>query len=192
MRVINGVFHPDYFSTFVMLNNRKGRSDFEVGAGANNINFWSIIADFINDASNIELDNFFFIDDNEDYNKYTRKAESAGYLPVECSQQTGITCKAMIDGVVKIRSIMYSNMHKSGQNENDPFMYTTVAIKRQNLVRSVSQFAAYYFFMACTIHPEMDSVLKRNLSNDVRADSTENSWNDGSTPSKNKKKTIQL
>lgn len=46
------------------------------------------------------------------------------------------------------------------------------AIRRQCLVKSVSRFAEYYFFMQCVEHPEIDGVLKRYLSKDVKADST--------------------
>lgn len=156
VRIVNGVFHPDNFDTFLTLNDRKSRRDFETGPGANNMNFWSLIADYVNDLNNEDLD-YFRVDDNDElYKDYIKIAEDAGCLPVACSQQTGKTCKAIIKGVIKIRGTMIANMTKSGQNDNNPYMYTGLAIKRHSLVRSVSDFAAYYFFMKCVDHPEMD------------------------------------
>jgi hypothetical protein len=187
VRVINTIFHPDNFETFLTLNDRKARSDFEVGNGANNINFWAIMADYVNDVTNEDLDKFLPMSGNEKYTEYITKAEAVGYLPTSCSQQTGVTCKGMIDGLVKIRSTMIANMTKSGENANDPYLYTAVAIKRHNLVRSVSNFAAYYFYMACTDHPEMDSVLKRFLGKTVKADSTNSVLTDVSSIATKKK-----
>jgi hypothetical protein len=112
------------------------------------------------------------IEGNSDYKTYVEKAESSGYKPIGCSQQTGQSCKSIIEGVVKIRGTMIANMTKSGHHDNNPYHYADLAIKRHNLVRSVSTFAAYYFFMYCTVHTEMDSVLKRYLGNSVKADSS--------------------
>lgn len=154
IRVINAVFHPDNFESFLTLNDCKNRKDFKIGTGANILNFWGIIADQVNDHNNIDLDEFMVLSTmTEEYRKYVKIAEDSGYLPVGCSLQTGLTCKAMIKSVIKIRASVMVNMHKSGHNVNDPYVYTTLAIKRHNFVRSVSQFAAYYFVMACTDHP---------------------------------------
>jgi hypothetical protein len=131
------------------------------------------------------LDGFREIE-NPEYLDYTEQAEKEGNLPIGCSQQTGVSCKTIIEGLVKIRATMIGNMTKSGQNANDPYLYTEVAIKRQNLVRSVSKFAAYYFFMCCSEHPEMDSVLKRYLSDSVKADSTETAFSEKSKNSRKK------
>jgi hypothetical protein len=73
VRVINGVFHPDNFESFLTLNNRKDRSDFEYGNGANNVNFWTIVADCVNDATNTDLDTFRLLDNNPEYNTYKVK-----------------------------------------------------------------------------------------------------------------------
>jgi hypothetical protein len=114
IRIINAVFHPDNYDAFLTINNRKDRKDFEYGNGSNNNVFWSTIADFVNDASNVDLDSFYFIEENEDYNKYISKAMLSGQQPIGCSQQTGITCKSFIENVVKIRGTIISNMGKSG------------------------------------------------------------------------------
>jgi hypothetical protein len=76
IQVINSVFHPDYYNSFFCINNWKDCADFECRNGSNNNVFWSLIADFVNDASNKSLDTFLVIDDNEDYNKYINKAIS--------------------------------------------------------------------------------------------------------------------
>lgn len=123
VHIVNAVFHPDYFDTFLTLNDRKARKDFEKGNGAKNLQFWSIIADFVNGANNIELDDFFVINENDDYNQYVLKAERSGYLPIGSSQQTGLTCNAIINSVVKICSIILANMTKRGQHDHDPFLY---------------------------------------------------------------------
>lgn len=187
VRVINGVFHPDNFEAFLTINDRKTRKDFETGNGAKNDKFWALIADYVNDITNDELEYFRVINDDELYNMYIAEAEGTGYLPTGCSQQTGKTCKAIIDGVVKIRSTIIANMTQSGQNDNDPYQYTGAAIKRHSLVRSVSNFSAYYFFMSCSQHPEIDGVLKRFLDKSVKADSSQSVFDD-SVPSSGKKR----
>jgi hypothetical protein len=170
IRIINAVFHPENYDAFLCINNRKDRKDFEYGNGSNNNMFWSTIADFVNDASNVDIDSFYIIEDNDDYNKYISKATLSGQQPIGCSQQTGITCKSFIENVVKIRGTIISNMGKSGNHDSDAYVYADVAIKRHHLVKTVSPFAAYYFYMLCTDHPGMDSVLKRYLGDTVKAD----------------------
>jgi hypothetical protein len=156
--VINCVFHPEHFDSFLCINDRKDCQDFEFGS--------------VNDVTNFGLDKFYSIDDNEEYNHYIVRAEySAGHLPIQCSIQTGSTCKTIIESVIKIRGTILNNMNKSGQNSNDPYLYASVAIKKHNLVRSVSPFAAYYFFMCCLDHPQIDPVLMRYLPSSVKADS---------------------
>jgi hypothetical protein len=172
VRVINGIFHPDNFETFLSLNDRKDRTDFEYGNGPNNVNFWALLADYVNDASNESLDSFRKVDNDTTYDEYVEKAQLCGYSPIGCSQQTGISCKSMIEGVVKIRGTIIANMTKSGQHANDPYLYVDVAIKRHTLVKTVSTFAAYYFFMCTSQHPDVDGVLKRYLSKSVKADSS--------------------
>jgi hypothetical protein len=176
IRIINALFHPDNYETFICLNDRKTRLDFEVGVGSNNSNFWALLADYVNDASNTNLDTFELIENNEEYNTYIEQAAYRGYTPIGCSQQTGSSCRTIVEGIIKIRGTIISNMTKSGSHSNDSYEYTDVAIKRHNLVKTVSKFSAYYFFICCSIHPEMDSVLKRYLGNSVKADSSTNGF----------------
>lgn len=99
VRIVNAVFHPDNFEAFLSLNDRKGRNAFETGLGANNNKFGSIIADFVNDVSNIDLDKFLIINatKNLDYHNHVLTAEDMGFLPIRCSQQTGDSCQASIE-----------------------------------------------------------------------------------------------
>jgi hypothetical protein len=80
------VFHPDNYERFLTLNDRKERKDFEYGNGSNNVNFWALLADYVNDAMNSELDGFRVIDNNPDYANYVKKAAEVGYTPIGCSQ----------------------------------------------------------------------------------------------------------
>jgi hypothetical protein len=133
--VTNGGFHPDNYDSFLCINNWKDRADFEYRNGRNNNVFWSIIADLVNNASNESLDTFLIIDNNDEYNKCIDKAVVSGQQLTGCSQQTGITCKTIIKSVVKVRGTIISNMAKSGQHNNDPYLYTDIAIKRHSLVQ---------------------------------------------------------
>jgi hypothetical protein len=145
VRIINSVFHQYNYNTFLCLNDRKSRDDFETGVGAKNNKFWALLADYVNDASNIELDSFYYIDD-EVYKKHIEDAELMGFKPIGCSQQSGPSCRLVIEGLVKIRGTIIGNMSRSGEHGNDPYMFAEVAIKRHNLVKTVSKFAAYFFF----------------------------------------------
>jgi hypothetical protein len=95
IRVINACFHPDNFESFLKINDRKDRKDFEVGNGAKNDNFWSIISDFQNDLDNKSINNFLPIEEplnNQPYSVYVNEAIHDGHSPSKCVQQTGQSC----------------------------------------------------------------------------------------------------
>jgi hypothetical protein len=108
---INGVFHPDNYETFLTLNDRNFCKDFDYGNGSNNSNFLALVADYINDATNLQLDGFRVI---IDYDNYIKTA---------CSQQTGASYKSMIEGLTKVRGTMIASMTTSSDNANDLLMY---------------------------------------------------------------------
>jgi hypothetical protein len=74
---------------------------------------------------------------------YVEQAEYCGYKPIGCCQQTGASCKTNVEGIIKIRGTIISSMTKSGQHGNNAYTYTELAIKQHNLVKTVSNFAAY-------------------------------------------------
>jgi hypothetical protein len=111
-----------------------------------------------------------------------------GFKPIGCSQQTGPSCCLMIEGLVKICGTIIGNMSRGGEHGNNPYVFAEVVIKRHNLENTVSKFAAYYFFMNCSTHPEVDSVLQRYLVNTIKANSINNIDNSASTKVTNKDK----
>jgi hypothetical protein len=177
IRVINACFHPDNFEPFLKINDHKDRNDFEVGNGAKNDNFWSMVSDFQNDLDNKTINNFLHIEDydsNPQYIIYLKEAIDAGHIPTGCVQQTGNSCRTIINGLIKIRGSMINNMKKSGTHSDDPWAYTVAAIGRHALTKTCSRFAAYYFYIQCREHPTMDSCLTRFLDSSVKCDSTSN------------------
>jgi hypothetical protein len=116
--IINALFHPDNFKTFICLNDCKTRTDFEVGVGSNNSNFWALLADYVNDASNTDLDSFALIDNNNEYNTYIEQAEYCGFIPIGCSQQIGQSWRTIVEGIIKMRGTIISNMTKSGNHQH--------------------------------------------------------------------------
>jgi hypothetical protein len=84
IRVINSCFHPDNFESFLKINDRN---DFEVGNGANNHNFWSIVSDFQNDLDSQSISQFMTIVDNinnTQYSIYIKEGIDAGHSPIGC------------------------------------------------------------------------------------------------------------
>lgn len=176
VRVINTIFHPDFFPVFCTLNDRKDRDSFETGAGANNLSFWVSVSNFCNDWTNIDIQDFLRFDKLEfvNYEFYLKKAIENKHSPICCDQQTATSCRIMIEGLIKIRSSIIANMKQSGTNDSDPWKYTWVSIKKHSLTKTVSRFSAYYFFMCCTEHHNLlDSVLSRTLDEHLKSNSNE-------------------
>lgn len=174
IRVINAVFHPDNYESFMLINDRKSRDDFETGNGSRNCVFYNNIANYYNDLMNHDLDYFLDPTDKEDDNfeQYIKEAIEDNHNPINCVQLNGLNVKAMITSLIKIRGSMIANMKQSGENEHDPMRYTQAAIKRQSYTKSVSRFSAYYFYMACLEHKEMDNMLKRYLHVSMKCNSS--------------------
>jgi hypothetical protein len=64
---------------------------------------------------------------------------------------------------MKIRATMIASMNQSSQNSasiTDASLYANAAIEQHNLLKSVSTFAAYYCFMCCCEHSQIDHILK--------------------------------
>jgi hypothetical protein len=131
--------------------------------------------------NNRKSNSFYYISDNEVYEKHIEVAELMGFKPIGCSQQTGPSCRLIIEGLVKIRGTIIGNMSRSGEHSNDWYMFAEVANKQQNLVKTVSKYAAYHCFMNCSTCPEVDSVLRRYLVNIIKAKSLTNIDNNTST-----------
>lgn len=173
IRIINTVFHTEFFESFLLINDRKKRKDFETGNGIKNENFWVDVSNFCNDLLSTGLDNFLILKNLHDhlYESYIDTFIDKGYSPVNCNQQTAASCLQVILNLIKIRACMIAFMKESGKNAHDPFLYTAAAIKRTNFVRSISQAAAYYFYMVCEEHPAIDGCIKRYLDDSIKGDS---------------------
>jgi hypothetical protein len=102
------------------------------------------LANYVNDATNFDLDNFYCISDNEVYEKHIEDAELMGFKPIGCSK-TGTSCRLIIEASLEICGTIIDNMSRSGEHGNNPYVFFGVAMKRQNLVKTVSKFAAYFF-----------------------------------------------
>jgi hypothetical protein len=93
----------------------------------------------------------------------------------------------MMEGVIKSLGTFIPSMTKSCYHCNDPYHYTVGAIKQKLLVKSISSFAVFYFYMCSTECLDIDGVLEWYLGNFVKADSICFSFDNKSSHSYNNK-----
>lgn len=185
------------------MNDAKKRKDFESGNGPNNTKFYRETSELVNETECSELNKLTLVysssatstEDTED--PYIAAAIAQEGVNPQHPVQTDYEYVAdTLKRLISIRKVMKGLMSESGANAHDPWQYVRTAIKNANQKTSVSEIAAYYFFMRCKEHPELDvsldtcmkECLKITSNDDIRARIQEEKVERGKYSSRQQKK----
>lgn len=153
MRLVGVLFSETGVHYFAQLNDRKKVADFERGGGRNDENFYMQVSEAVNDNEN-EQHKFLheFADEDKLYHTYINDEDmDAAIHPSgdDCIQTNAQGIRVSVSNLCKVRNKMNAIMHKSGNGDNDAMSFAANAVRDCKVRSSVTEIAAYYFFMQC-------------------------------------------
>ena len=163
MRIINAVFHPEFITTYLELNDTKRRKELEEASGGSPLKaFWLNLSEFVNDSENnsslsVVLDSQSPDEDGDWFMHKTVQNDKSLNLN-DFNQGTHKSCAKHMMNLMRGRNNIRKDMKISGKHAPHPSQYQS--LKNMKVTKKVilPGLPVVYLDIQCMKHDSIDSA----------------------------------